>query len=71
MNNPDPDDVRLVALEIVDQDDKFCQAMLKAVKDGLENVPMIGVDTKPGTQHPRRIEPRPAPPPQRSGLGDV
>jgi len=34
------------------QDENFCEALIRAVRDGLEHPPMIGVDTTPGTQRP-------------------
>jgi hypothetical protein len=35
-----------------DQDQAFCDAMLKAVWAGLEHPPMLGIDTRPGTTRP-------------------
>ena len=41
-----------------EQDEAFCDALADAWRKGLEHPPMIGVDTRPGTQHPRLIAPR-------------
>ena len=34
------------------QDENFCEALIRAVRDGLEHPPMIGMDTTPGTSRP-------------------
>jgi len=38
-----------------DQDEHFCEAMARAIRDGLEHPPMIGMDTTPGTSRPVTI----------------
>ena len=37
------------------QNDAFCAAMMRALQAGHEQVPMLGVDTRPGTQHPQMM----------------
>jgi len=37
------------------QDENFCEALIRAVRDGLEHPPMIGMDTTPGTSRPVTI----------------
>lgn len=39
------------------QDAAFCTAMVRAVEQGLERPPMIGIDRQPGTKCPRPIQP--------------
>jgi len=36
----------------IEQDENFCEALIRAARDGLEHPPMIGVDTAPGTSRP-------------------
>jgi hypothetical protein len=40
-----------------EQDYKFIQAMSRAVAQGLEHPPMLGVDTRPCTTRPRSYQP--------------
>jgi hypothetical protein len=37
------------------QDEAFYVAVLVAWRQGLENPPMIGVDTRPGTKNPKFV----------------
>jgi len=39
----------------IEQDEAFCEAMARAVKQKRESPPMLGIDTRPGTRDPRTI----------------